>query len=259
VADPVLSRLRDRLPLNPPYDGPVAQAYDAWIPVDDEFADDDVYLALIEEVGGPVLELGCGTGRPLLRWLQAGHEVEGIDSSADMLAILAGHAADQGLDPIVHHGGIAPLDLPGRSFAAIVCPAGTFSLIHDPDRALEALQSYHDHLRPDGLLALTMFAPADDDPAALEWRIRRTGTTADGTTYVVHEAARNDRRNRVVVTYHRLEAFDPDGRLTDTWLRRHHLRWWPRPELEELLADLGFVAPRSIGDDHGWVTIAAKG
>jgi len=88
VTDHVLDRLRDRLPLNLPYEGLLADAYDAWIPVDSVFPDDVAYELLLADVDGPVLELGCGTGRPLLRWLAAGHDVEGIDASADMLAIL---------------------------------------------------------------------------------------------------------------------------------------------------------------------------
>ena len=79
MPDPVSDRLRDRLAVNPPYEGVLADAYDAWLPGDATFADDVVYERLLAEVDGPVLELGCGTGRPLLRWLAAGHDVEGVD------------------------------------------------------------------------------------------------------------------------------------------------------------------------------------
>jgi SAM-dependent methyltransferase len=258
VADSVLARLRDRLPVNPPYEGVLADAYDAWIPPDDVFADDGVYEHVLTQVGGPTLELGCGTGRPLLRWLAAGHDVEGVDASADMLAILRRHADEQGLEPVVHHGDMAPLDLPGRAYAAIVCPAGSFSLIDDTDRACDALCSYLTHLRPGGVLGLTLF-DGTSTPDALEWRVRRTGTLADGTTMIVNEAIRADRRRQLQVVYNRLEAYAPDdGRLTGTWMRRHHLRWWRRPQIETLLGELGFVEVRSIGDDEGWVTLAER-
>jgi SAM-dependent methyltransferase len=257
VSDPVLGRLRDRLAVNPPYEGLIADAYDVWIPVDSEFGDDAVYRRLLAGVEGPVLELGCGTGRPLLRWVEAGHDVEGIDTSADMLAILRRHAAERGLDPVVHHGDIAPLSL-GRMYAAIVCPAGTFSLIHDADRAHQALESYVAHLRPGGVLALTLFEPPPAADQPLTWRVRRTGTTADGVTVVVHEATHDAREERIQVVYNRLEAYDADGRQLGAWLRRHHLRWWPRAEIEGLLADLGFAEVRSVGGDHDWVTIATR-
>ena len=58
----------------------------------------------------------------------------------------------------MHQGDIAPLAL-GRRFAAIVCPAGTFMLLDDVERARSALTSYLRHLVPGGLLALTRPRP----------------------------------------------------------------------------------------------------
>jgi SAM-dependent methyltransferase len=49
---------------------------------------DDVrfYRTLADERGGPILDLGCGTGRLLLPLLRAGHTVVGLDRAAPMLA-----------------------------------------------------------------------------------------------------------------------------------------------------------------------------
>ena len=235
----------------------MAEAYDVWIPVDAEFPDDPVHEAVVRVGGGPALELGCGTGRPLLRFLAAGLPVEGLDSSADMLATCRRHAAERGLDPRLHHGSMAPLALDG-SWATIYCPAGTFSLLGDPEVALEALASYRDHLRPGGALALTMSVPVEDFEARFEWRVRRTATRADGTTFVVHEAVACDRAAQVQLVYNRIEVWDPSGGLVRTLLRRHHLRWWERAELEEVLVGLGFVDIHSPGDDTGWVAVAHR-
>ena len=257
MTDSVLDRLRDRLPVQLPYEGLLAEAYDAWIPVDAVFADDRAYEALLAEVDGPVLELGCGTGRPMLRWLAAGHDVEVVDASADMLAILRRNAAARGLDPVVHHGDIAPLDL-GRTYAAIVCPAGTFTLLDDGDRPRVALASYLAHLEPGGRLGLTLARLAPTGDESLRWRIRRTGTLPDGTTVVVHEALHLGAGSRVQEVYNRLETYGPDGALRDTWLRRMRLRSWEREEAEELVRSVGFVDVRSLGGDDGWVTLARR-
>jgi hypothetical protein len=159
---------------------------------------------------------------------------------------------------VLHHGDIAPLAL-GRRNAAIVCPAGTFTLIDDEERALAALASYRDHLEPGGLLALTLTAPAPDQPGDMTWRVRRTGTRPDGTTIVVNEAARADHEQRVIVILDRVETYGANGRLGETELRRHHLRWWPRDEFDQLLGDLGFVDVRSLGGDDYWVATARAG
>src|SRR3954470_6009095 len=49
---------------------------------------DDVrfYTTLADERGGPVLDLGCGTGRLMLPLLRAGHVVVGVDRASAMLA-----------------------------------------------------------------------------------------------------------------------------------------------------------------------------
>ena len=194
----------------------------------------------------------------MLRFLAAGLPVEGIDSSADMLAICRRHADERGLDPALHHGSMAPLAL-GRAFATVYCPAGTFSLVHDRDLALRALNSYREHLRPGGTLALTMSVPVEDLDARFEWRVRRTGTRpADGTTFVVHEAVACDRAARIQVVYNRIEVWDADGELVRTVLRRHHLRWWERIEFAGVLRTFGFVDVQSLGDDAGWVAVARR-
>lgn len=253
----IVDRLRDQLPVNAPYEGIVAEAYDAWISVDDVFADDAVHERVIARTSGPILELGCGTGRPMLRWLAAGHDVEGIDASADMLTILRRNAAARDLQPVLHHGDIAPLDL-GRTYDAIVCPAGTFTLLDDHHRIRAGVTSYLEHLRPGGHLALTLARLDPTGRDSLRWRIRRTGTTAEATTVVVHEALLMEDGDHCQTVYNRIETFDPDGRLLDTWLRRLRVRSWTQEEARELLADVGFVGVEEFGDDDGWVTVARR-
>ena len=53
---------------------------------------DDVpfYLGLAEHTGGPLLELGCGTGRLLVPLARAGFEITGVDLSEGMLQVARG-------------------------------------------------------------------------------------------------------------------------------------------------------------------------
>src|SRR5918995_1503394 len=83
----------------------------------------------------------------------------------------------------------------------------------------------------------------------LTWRLRRTGTTADGRTIVVHEAVHHDAGTHLQVAYNRVEAYDADGHLQDTWLRRQHLRLWPRPDAEALFTEAGLTDVHSTGLD----------
>lgn len=61
------------------YDG----AYEAM-----KLEDAPFYLELARESGGPVLEIGCGTGRVLLPIARAGVPIEGLDASPAMLSVL---------------------------------------------------------------------------------------------------------------------------------------------------------------------------
>lgn len=252
-----VGRLRDRLAVNAPYDGVVAEAYDTWLPIDEVWPEEVAYREVLALAPGTVLELGCGTGRPLLRWLAEGMDVEGLDASADMLSICRRHAQARGLEPTLHHADFAPLAL-GREFGAIVCLAGSFMLVDDRDRAEAALHSYVAHLVPGGLLGLSLGTSTSDPESSLVWRLRRTGTAEDGTTYVVHEALHHDASERVEVVYNRIETYDSSGTLLATTMRRHRLRLWDRDEFEALLRRVGFVEVGSVGGDQAWVTFARR-
>lgn len=251
------SRFVDRLPTGAPYDGVVARAYDAWMPPGCEFSDDSTHTNVIRAAAGTTLELGVGNGRFLIPVVEAGLPLEGIDNSADMLDRCGRHAVERGLDVVLHHGDIAPLDL-GRRFAALVCPAGSFTLVADEQRARTALASYFDHLDPGGTLALSMFVPGVDDITGFHWRLRRTGTDEHGTTYVVHEATGDDVEPQMHLVYNRLETFDATGTLIDTVLRKYRIRWWTQDQFAAALGAAGFVDIEAHGDEHAWVAVAQR-
>ncbi len=67
---------------------------------DGEYAGYDDDLPLLNELArrarGPLLELGCGTGRALVPLAQAGFEIDGIESSRAMLDIARQKVARRG-------------------------------------------------------------------------------------------------------------------------------------------------------------------
>ena len=202
---PPLDRMLDRLPVNEAYDGVVADAYDTWLPVDEPWPDEIVYRDAFREVEGTILELGCGTGRPLLRWLADGLDIEGLMPRPTCFrsfgATQANVASTQCCITATSHR--LRLD---HSFGAIVCVAGSFMLIDDETRAREALISYREHLFPGGLLGLSLgAAPPSERDSSFVWKLRRTGTDDAGVTYIVHEAIHTDRHDLVTTVYDRLE------------------------------------------------------
>jgi len=71
------------------YERLFARTYDSvYAVIRDASGDSAFYRSMVEETGGPLLELGCGTGRVLLNSAETGLEYVGIDASNEMLDVL---------------------------------------------------------------------------------------------------------------------------------------------------------------------------
>ena len=57
--------------------------------------DIEFVIRLAEKSGGPVLELGCGTGRLLLPLVRIGQKTTGLDNSEEMLAVAKAKVASE--------------------------------------------------------------------------------------------------------------------------------------------------------------------
>jgi 2-polyprenyl-3-methyl-5-hydroxy-6-metoxy-1,4-benzoquinol methylase len=79
------------------------------------------FKSLIETSGQPALDLGCGTGRLLLPYLQAGLDVDGVDYSRDMLEQCQQRAEREGLAPKLYQQTMHELDLPRRYKTIYAC------------------------------------------------------------------------------------------------------------------------------------------
>ena len=247
--------VHDDIPVNQPYEGLIAEAYDVWMPPYGDDADVEIYRRAIEHNAGPALELGCGTGRLLLGYARAGYDVEGVDASADMLAICAAHARAGGFEVTLHHADWLTLDL-DRTFATIYNPAGSFSLIASDDDARTALAAWRRHLRPGGEIVIPMGVPTADFGTNYEWRLRRSATRErDGVTFMVQEAVKVDTDAQVQHILNRHEVWAADGTLVTTFMRRHRLRYWTRDQFEGLLRDSGFEGVQSFGADDEFLVV----
>jgi trans-aconitate methyltransferase len=116
------------------------------------------FLALAQEVGGPVLELGCGTGRFVIPLARQGIDVAGLDVMPGMLA----RARQKSLDlPIQWIEADARTFQVNRQFRLIFDYAAAF--LHLLDRADHeaVLARVRAHLAPGGWFVLvnTFFQP----------------------------------------------------------------------------------------------------
>lgn len=88
------------------------------------------FADLIRNRGEPALELGCGTGHPLLPLVAQGLRVEGLDSSRDMLTRCEAKAQAQGVHVTLHQQEMQSFTLPTR-YRTIFFAGASFMLLPD--------------------------------------------------------------------------------------------------------------------------------
>lgn len=121
--------------------------------------DREFYRDLASDANGPVLEVGCGTGRIYLELRRAGVDADGIDISSGMLDVLRSKAAKEGLEPTVWEADVTMFEA-DREYALVIVPFRAFLHLTELDDQLEALEQIHDALAPDGRLVLNAFVPS---------------------------------------------------------------------------------------------------
>ena len=147
------------------YTGLKARAWDALRGDTSGWDDRGFYLELIGELGQPVLDVGCGTGRLLLDFLAQGIDIDGVELSPEMVAVLRTKAAVAGIDLAgrVHQAAMETMDL-GRRYRVILVPSSSFQLLVEPAAAAAAMERFHDHLEPGGTLVMPWIDLAQDYP-----------------------------------------------------------------------------------------------
>lgn len=124
-------------------------------------ADLDLWRALAREAGGgPVLDLGCGTGRVALDLAERGHDVTGVDADPELVRALAARARNRGVRVRTHALDARSLRLE-RTFALAIAPMQVVQLLGGPEGRRSMLDSVQSHLDPGGRLACALADPFD--------------------------------------------------------------------------------------------------
>jgi SAM-dependent methyltransferase len=233
---------------------------------------DDVsfFRDLARRSDGPVLELGCGTGRVAIPLAEAGLDVVGLDRSAAMLAVATERRrvlpADVRRRIRFVEGDMTDFRLP-RRFGLVFAAFRVFMALPDEAAQRSALTAIRRHLRPGGLLSIDLFDPRLDmlTPDArvqterLEFEHPRTGNTVSASV----ERRVNDPLVQRFTMLWRFAEKGSDGSLIREEFEELTLRWTYRYEMRHLLELSGFEivsefsdfsgAPPSYGDEQIWV------
>ncbi len=226
---------------------PIARLYDPW----SASVVEDVAFYVEESVaaGGPVVELGVGTGRIAIPTALAGVDVIGVDSSAAMLAVCAERARELGVAGRVdlRLGDLRrpPVD---ERVLLVTCPFRAYLHLSDDGERIEALDAARGLLRPGGRLVFDVFTPSREDIEETHgrWIEREPG---------IDERADWDLAEQTLT----LSVRGPAGESTMTL-------WWVEPERwHSLLAEAGLEVagcygwfdrrPFAGGEDSVWIAV----
>jgi SAM-dependent methyltransferase len=230
---------------------PIARLYDPW----SSSVIEDISFYVEEALaagGGPVVELGVGTGRIAIPTALAGVQLIGVDSSPEMLAVCRERAREAGvadrLDLRLGDLRRPPVD---ERVGLVTCPFRAYLHLGSDEERLEALRAARELLRPEGRLVFDVFTPSREDVEETHgrWIEREPG---------IDERADWDLAAQTLT----LSVRGPGGESTMvlTWLEPE--RW------HSLLAEAGFEVtacygwfdrrPYAGGEDSVWIAYLRK-
>jgi len=194
--------------------------------------DTDEAVACIAELsaGGPVLELGIGTGRLAIPLTKRGIEVRGIDASEAMVGRLRTKPGGDRIPVTMADFRDVPVE---GTFPLIFLAFNTLFALTTQDDQIRCFQSVAEHLGPEGIFVVEAFVP--DPSRYVEHQATQTTRLEEGR--VILQASRHDPVRQRVDSYHILLG-EEGARMYPVSLRYS----WPAEM--DLMARLGGLSLR---------------
>ncbi|MGL4648328.1 MAG: class I SAM-dependent methyltransferase [Caldilineaceae bacterium] len=235
------------------YWGKMAELWDFFRGDTSQWPDRRFYLELIAKEGQPVLDVGCGTGRLLLDYMQQGVDVDGVDNSPDMLTLAQRKGAALGLQPRLFTQKVETLDLP-RKYQVILIPSSSIQLVTDPTMAAAAMRRLYDHMLPGGAIAGSIMTFwREGEPLVQEWQLAAERIReSDGVLLRRWSRSVYDPSTECESTEDRYEAL-VDGVVveSETHSQSPATRNYTQAQAQQLYAQAGFSAI-SLHSEFTW-------
>ena len=228
-----------------------AKYYDGAYGAMRDLVDAPFYVDLARERGGPVLEIGCGTGRVLLATAREGIEIHGVDNSGPMLATLKDNLARE--DPAVrgrvslHAGDMREFRL-NRKFPLVTIPFRPMQHMFTVADQVRALESAAAHVAEGGILAFDVFYPRFEvlHVGIGEERLEAEWSPASDPETVIRRYFRKESVDKIAQNYSLTFIFRTyrNGQLTAEETDTLKMSYYTYPHLQALflLAGLETVA-----------------
>jgi len=199
----------------------------------------DFFRAFAKRAGGPILEPMCGSGRFLLPLLAEGLDIEGADTSEEMLAACRRHAVARGLSPVLHDQALEHLAL-SRRFALVFIPIGSFCLLTQPSTVRRSLKRIYEALLPGGRFLVEIERASDRPPSQSGNWGGRWVERVDGAKIVLSWLNQHSGVENVTRSVHRYELVR-GGKLLETEFEDFELKFYEVLEFTQELERAGFT------------------
>ena len=214
--------------------------------------DKKFYLKLAKKTGGPILELGCGTGRITIPLLKAGYQVTGIDFSKEMLERLKSKASELNLPSKrlkLYRTSMANFALK-QKFPLIIIPFCSFQYLLAKKEQDSCLSRIYKQLSSKGIFALELFIQKYDfltEKEGKRWVYEKylpgQGIKIKRTTIL----KRKDFNNQINYFQKEYKVLDKTGKCIDEFGLKDSVRYVFRSEMENLLEKHGFKIKNVFG------------
>ena len=188
------------------------------------------------QTSGKVLELGCGTGRVMLRLVKDQIMVTGLDNDSTMLAFVRQSVPPQlGHFVEIHEADMRDFSL-AEQFSLIILPCNTLSIFKSADRS-KIFQAAKKHLAPDGVFAFSIpnTLVLADLPEIGEEELEDE-FAHPSTNYPVHVYSSWERSTDRMSFYWRYDHVFPDGHIVKAVHHTTHYLDPPQAYIAELKA-----------------------
>ncbi|KPC77170.1 class I SAM-dependent methyltransferase [Laceyella tengchongensis] len=212
------------------------------------------YVDLAKASGGPVLELGCGTGRISLAIARAGIPVVGVDNSPAMLNRARQKAEQMELADKIEwiEADMARMELTGQ-FPLIIIPYRSFLHLLTVNDQVETLKRVRRYLTDDGLFAFNIFVPKLWDLIEKDSKLSYCGAfPVPGTQELieVNDYTEFDHYRQTARVIRYMDRYDKEGRQLERVRAQFDLRYLFPTECFHLLTLCGFQIVNSYGTFH---------
>jgi predicted O-methyltransferase YrrM len=233
----------------------IARLYD--LDLSEEPGDVELYVALAQRTGGPIVELAVGTGRIAVPLAEEGHRIVGVDLDPAMLARARARIATAGVDDRIE---LVEGDMAAAAGIDAVRRAGPYQLailalqsiliLNTPEGQKAVVATMAELLAPGGLAVIDTWLPTPADLVGFDGRVSFEWQRTDPETG--HEVTKmlaawyDHVRRRVTLTTF-FDEGDP-GTAPVRWTRSDALRFVGVDELVGFARDAGLEVERLAGD-----------